>query len=71
MKPQPLSPYAENKLEIEKLCKEYYEQHGLKTIVLRYFNVFGPGQEPGSAYTGVISIFISKLLAGELKPSLP
>jgi len=62
LKPTPMSPYAENKLEGEKLCKEYYKSHGLKTICLRYFNVFGPRQDPKSPYAGVISIFAQKLL---------
>jgi len=62
LQPMPMSPYAENKLEGEKLCKEYYEKHGLKTICLRYFNVFGPRQDPKSPYAGVISIFAQKLL---------
>jgi nucleoside-diphosphate-sugar epimerase len=66
MKASPTSPYGQSKLDIEKLCREYYDKQGLKTIALRYFNVFGPGQEPGSAYSGVISIFIKKLLSNEI-----
>lgn len=65
LKPMPMSPYAENKLEGEKLCKEYYQKHGLKTICLRYFNVFGPRQDPKSPYAGVIPIFVQKLLDNE------
>nr|MCK4929920.1 NAD-dependent epimerase/dehydratase family protein [Nanoarchaeota archaeon] len=58
----PLSPYAQLKLEGEKLCKEYYKKYGLKTISLRYFNVFGPKQNPDSEYAGVIPLFIKKVL---------
>jgi len=65
LEPMPMSPYAENKLEGEKLCKEYYKNHGLKTVCLRYFNVFGPRQDPKSPYAGVISIFAQKLLDNE------
>lgn len=65
MAPKPASPYGKNKLEIERLCKEYYEEHGLRTFALRFFNVYGPRQEPKSAYAGVISIFIQKLIDGE------
>lgn len=62
---RPASPYAEDKLEAEKLCKEYYEKHGLKTMVLRYFNVFGPRQSPDSSYAGVIPLFVKKVLNNE------
>ncbi|MBU1199346.1 MAG: NAD-dependent epimerase/dehydratase family protein [Nanoarchaeota archaeon] len=61
----PLSPYAELKLSAEKLCNEYYKKHGLKTIILRYFNVFGPRQSPDSTYAGVIPLFIKKVLNNE------
>ena len=61
-----LSNYAKNKFEGEKLCKEYYDKHGLKTVIFRYANVFGPRQDPKSDYAGVISIFIKKLLRGEI-----
>lgn len=62
MLPDPLSPYA-----VAKLVGEYYSQvftrvYGLETISLRYFNVFGPRQDPGSQYSGVVSRFISALL---------
>jgi UDP-glucose 4-epimerase len=65
MEVKPISIYAINKHDDERLCKEYYEKHGLKTIIFRYFNVFGPGQDPSSPYAGVISIFIRKILNGE------
>ncbi len=65
MAPKPASPYGENKLEIERLCKEYYEKYGLRTFALRFFNVYGPRQDPKSAYAGVISIFIQKIINGE------
>lgn len=65
MKPAPLSPYA-----VGKLVGEYYGQvftnvYGLETVSLRYFNVFGPRQDPGSQYSGVISRFMSALVNGE------
>lgn len=62
MKPKPSSPYALFKLEGEKLCEKYYNKYGLKTYILRYFNVFGPGQHPDSSYAGVIPLFIKKVL---------
>ncbi len=62
--PNPLSPYA-----IEKLCAEHYVRtwsslFGLETVGLRYFNVFGPRQDPSSPYSGVISIFVDRLRRG-------
>jgi nucleoside-diphosphate-sugar epimerase len=63
----PLSPYGKNKLECERLCKEYYGKHGLKTIALRYFNVYGPRQDPTSQYSGVITIF-NKRIKNNQKP---
>jgi len=65
MLPDPLSPYA-----VAKLVGEYYAQvftrvYGLETVSLRYFNVFGPRQDPSSQYSGVISRFISALLSGK------
>lgn len=65
MLPDPLSPYA-----VAKLVGEYYAQvftrvYGLETVSLRYFNVFGPRQDPGSQYSGVVSRFISALLSNE------
>lgn len=64
MLPQPKSPYAVSKLAAEHYCRVYFEAFGLETVVLRYFNVFGPRQDPKSAYSGVISIFTDKLAAG-------
>lgn len=59
---KPLSPYAEFKIEGEKLCREYHQKHGLKTIIFRYFNAFGPGQDPKSEYAVVIPLFIKRVL---------
>lgn len=53
----PQSPYAESKLQNEKDAKRYFEEYGLETVCLRYFNVYGPGQDPKSPYSGVISKF--------------
>lgn len=61
----PLSPYAVQKLFGEHYARIYAELHGLETITLRYFNVFGPRQDPSSPYSGVISIFCERLLRGE------
>ena len=66
MPPNPLSPYALQKLVGEHYCKLYYSLYGLETVCLRYFNVFGPGQDPHSEYSAVIPKFISKLLINEL-----
>jgi nucleoside-diphosphate-sugar epimerase len=65
MPANPLSPYALQKLVGERYCKLYYELYGLETVSLRYFNVFGPGQDPNSEYSAVIPKFISRLLAGQ------
>src|SRR5262245_45168541 len=61
----PLSPYAAQKLFSEHYLRIYSELHKLETVALRYFNVFGPRQDPGSPYSGVISIFCQRLLAGQ------
>src|SRR4030095_4968278 len=63
--PNPLSPYALQKLVGERYCKLYYDLYGFERVVLRYFNVFGPGQDPHSEYSAVIPKFITKLLAKE------
>ena len=63
--PAPLSPYAAAKLVGEYYAQAFSESYGLETVSLRYFNVFGPRQDPTSAYSGVISKFITTLLAGE------
>ena len=65
MSPNPLSPYALQKLVGERYCKLYYDLYGLETVSLRYFNVFGPGQDPHSEYSAVIPKFITKILAKE------
>jgi UDP-glucose 4-epimerase len=65
MRPEPLSPYAAAKLTGEYYCRVFNEVYGLQTISLRYFNVFGPRQNPSSAYSGVISRFIDSLMKGE------
>lgn len=65
MRPDPLSPYAVAKLVGEYYCQVFYRSYGLETVALRYFNVFGPRQDPSSQYSGVISRFISVLMSGE------
>ena len=65
MRPEPLSPYAAAKLAGEYYCSVFNTVYGLETISLRYFNVFGPRQNPSSAYSGVISRFINDLMKGE------
>lgn len=64
MRPEPKSPYAVAKLAAEHYCQVFNESFDLQTVVLRYFNVFGPRQDPSSAYSGVISIFVGKLSRG-------
>ena len=58
----PRSPYALQKLVGEQYCRLFAELYGLETLTLRYFNVFGPRQDPGSPYSGVISLFATRLL---------
>lgn len=65
MRPDPLSPYAVAKLAGEYYCRAFHNVYGLETISLRYFNVFGPRQNPASMYSGVISRFIDALLTGK------
>ena len=65
MKPEPLSPYAVSKLTGEYYCSVFSSLYGIETVTIRYFNVFGPNQDPSSQYSGVISIFITKLLQGK------
>lgn len=65
MLPEPLSPYAVAKLVGEYYCQVFTRVYGLETVSLRYFNVFGPRQDPSSQYSGVISRFISGLLGNE------
>lgn len=65
MQPDPLSPYAVAKLTGELYCRAFNNVYGLETMSLRYFNVFGPRQDPSSAYSGVISRFIDSLMSGK------
>jgi nucleoside-diphosphate-sugar epimerase len=65
MLPDPVSPYAVAKLVGEYYCQVFTRVYGLETVSLRYFNVFGPRQDPSSQYSGVISRFISALLSAE------
>ena len=65
MRPDPLSPYAAAKLVGEYYCRVFNRVYGLETIALRYFNVFGPRQNPSSQYSGVISRFIDALMKGD------
>ena len=60
----PLSPYALQKLVAEQYCQMFTRLYGLETVTIRYFNVFGPRQDPSSPYSGVISLFISALCEG-------
>jgi nucleoside-diphosphate-sugar epimerase len=60
----PLSPYALQKLVGEQYCQMFTRLYGLETVTIRYFNVFGPRQDPSSPYSGVISLFISALCDG-------
>jgi UDP-glucose 4-epimerase len=60
----PRSPYAVSKLAAEHYCRVYTELHGLETIALRYFNVYGPRQRPDATYAAVIPLFVDALLAG-------
>lgn len=64
MMPKPLSPYAASKLMGEYYCAVYAHVYGMSTVSLRYFNIFGPRQDPQSQYAAVIPIFISHLMAG-------
>lgn len=67
MRPDPLSPYAAAKLVGEYYCQVWARSYGFETLALRYFNVFGPRQDPGSQYSGVVSRFIDALM-GETQP---
>jgi nucleoside-diphosphate-sugar epimerase len=62
---EPLSPYAVSKYAAELYCKTFADNFNLPTVSLRYFNVFGPYQDPASEYAAVIPIFILKMLRGE------
>ena len=65
MLPNPISPYAAAKLAGEHYMRAFARVYGLETVVLRYFNVFGPYQDPASHYSGVMALFCRKMLAGE------
>ncbi len=62
MLPRPKSPYALQKLVGEYYCNIFYSVYGLETVALRYFNVYGPRQDPGSPYSGVLSLFMRAIL---------
>jgi len=64
MTPGPISPYAVAKLASEHYMTSFYRCYGLETVALRYFNIFGPRQDPSSPYSGVIAKFITQMLAG-------
>ena len=64
MPTNPLSPYAASKLAGENYCRAFAQVYGLETVCLRYFNVFGPRQDPASQYAAVIPKFITAMLAG-------
>lgn len=66
MPPQPRSPYAVSKLAAEHYCGLFNDFFGLETVMLRYFNVYGPRQDPSSAYSGVISIFVDRMAQNSL-----
>jgi UDP-glucose 4-epimerase len=65
MLPNPISPYAVAKLAGEQYTRAFTRAYGMETVVLRYFNVFGPYQDPTSHYSGVMALFCRKMLAGE------
>ena len=69
MKPDPISPYAVAKLASEHYLISFYRCYGLETVALRYFNIFGPRQDPSSPYSGVLAKFITVMLRGE-QPSI-
>ncbi|MBP7143031.1 MAG: NAD-dependent epimerase/dehydratase family protein [Opitutaceae bacterium] len=65
MLPEPRSPYAVTKLDGEYYCRQFAEEGHLETVALRFFNVFGPRQDPGSAYAAAVPIFMRKALRHE------
>src|SRR6266851_4081491 len=69
MPPNPISPYAVAKLAGEHYMTSFYRCYGLETVSLRYFNVFGPYQDPTSQYSGVLAKFCTRMLRGE-KPTI-
>ena len=62
----PLSPYASSKLAGEHFCRNFFRLHGLQTVSLRYFNVYGPDQDPNGAYAAVIPKFLTAIAQGEM-----
>jgi len=64
MTPDPISPYAASKLSAEQYAQVFTRAYGMETVSQRYFNVFGPRQDPGSAYSGVLSLFCAALRDG-------
>jgi UDP-glucose 4-epimerase len=71
MLPAPISPYAVAKLAGEHYMTAFTRVYGLETVVLRYFNVFGPYQDPTSHYSGVLAIFCRRMLSTKQSPELP
>jgi UDP-glucose 4-epimerase len=65
MTPDPISPYAVAKLASEHYMMSFYRCYGLETVSLRYFNIFGPRQDPSSPYSGVLAKFITQMLNGK------
>jgi UDP-N-acetylglucosamine/UDP-N-acetyl-alpha-D-glucosaminouronate 4-epimerase len=65
MTPSPISPYAVAKLASEHYMTSFYRCYGLETVALRYFNIFGPRQDPSSPYSGVLAKFITQMLRGD------
>jgi len=65
MTPDPISPYAVAKLASERYMISFFRCYGLETVSLRYFNIFGPHQDPSSQYSGVLAKFITQMLRGE------
>jgi UDP-glucose 4-epimerase len=62
--PAPISPYGAAKLAAEFYCQAFHATYGLETVAIRYFNVFGPRQDPASPYSAVIPLFITAMLSG-------
>jgi UDP-glucose 4-epimerase len=65
MLPRPISPYGVEKITGEQYLRVYAAHYGVETVALRYFNVFGPRQDPSSPYSGVISVFVDRAFAGK------
>ncbi len=65
MTPDPISPYAVAKLASEHYLTSFYRCYGLETVALRYFNIFGPRQDPSSPYSGVLAKFITQMLSSQ------